>query len=139
MSFLNVVDLAGSERRDKNTQPTEDKENLSRNLFPGKPPLLSKCARQPRATAQETEDLQNEAKFINQSLSTLGRIFKILADKKDAGRSLPPYRESKLTHLLQPSLHYDSCKCLMIVNVWQNADQQTKEALEFGKLAMITK
>lgn len=93
VSYLNVVDLAGSERREKQANATEDKENHSTSL-------LAKHSRV-RST-QETEDLQNEAIFINKSLSTLGRIFKILADQNDQGQ--PPYRESKLTQILQPSL-----------------------------------
>ena len=94
-SFLNIVDLAGSERREK-----------SNNIAGG---------------LQEQEDINNEAKFINQSLSTLGRIFNMLTNKTNRTQQ-PPYRESKLTHLLQPSLHYESCKCLMIVHVRQSAD-----------------
>lgn len=51
----------------------------------------------------------------------------------------PPYRECKLTRLLQNSLSYSGCRCLMIVNVCPMIEnlQQTKESLEFASKAMI--
>ena len=43
----------------------------------------------------------DELKNINLSLTTLGKVISSLSDKD---RPLPPYRESKLTRLLQDSL-----------------------------------
>jgi len=57
--------------------------------------------------------LLREAKFINSSLSTLGTVVGALA-KKD--RSHVPYRDSRLTFLLRPSLCGDA-KCLAIFNL----------------------
>jgi hypothetical protein len=46
-------------------------------------------------------DLETESCFINKNLTTLGRIFAILASRKLAGKApVPPYRECKLTRLL---------------------------------------
>ena len=57
--------------------------------------------------------LLREAKFINSSLSTLGTVVGALA-KKD--RTHVPYRDSRLTFLLRPSLCGDA-KCLAIFNL----------------------
>ena len=60
-----------------------------------------------------------------------------LANRKTQG--VPPYRECKLTYLLKSSLQYDSCKCLMIVNVSSETNNlhATKESLEFASKAMV--
>lgn len=62
------------------------------------------------------ETTEKEANFINKSLTTLGRVFMILADRKSKNKQTPPYRESKLTRILQDSLTYESMT-LMIVNI----------------------
>ena len=53
----------------------------------------------------------NEAKIINKSLSTLGRVIYALTDGKS---SHIPYRDSKLTRLLQDSLGRNSKTSLII-------------------------
>jgi hypothetical protein len=62
----------------------------------------------------------------------------MLADRKAKTRPTPPYRESKLTRILQDSLSYET-KTLMIVNVCSGSEniQQTKESLNFASQAML--
>ena len=58
----------------------------------------------PTIQSKRTMTVQEEAIFINQSLTTLGRIFTMLANRKLGTKIRPPYRESKLTRILEDSL-----------------------------------
>lgn len=75
--LINIVDLAGSEKCSLNSFSDRSKEEI-----------------------ESMKKLQNEANFINKSLTALGRVISLLADKKSNKNSIP-YRDSKLTSLLQ--------------------------------------
>jgi kinesin family protein 5 len=53
----------------------------------------------------------NEAKHINKSLSALGNVINALTDNRSTHI---PYRDSKLTRILQESLGGNSKTCLII-------------------------
>ena len=74
-----------------------------------------------------------EAKIINKSLTTLGRVINNLTDGKS---SHIPYRESKLTRVLQESLGGNSKTCLIITcspSIYN--ESETLSTLRFGERA----
>ncbi|ODV90226.1 hypothetical protein CANCADRAFT_43901 [Tortispora caseinolytica NRRL Y-17796] len=74
-----------------------------------------------------------EAKKINKSLSTLGMVINSLTDSKS---SHIPYRDSKLTRILQESLGGNS-RTSLIINCSPSSynDQETISTLRFGARA----
>ena len=75
-----------------------------------------------------------ESKRINKSLSALGNVINALTDPK--GNGYIPYRDSKLTRLLQDSLG-GNCKTTMItmISPSQNFISETLSSLSFSKRA----
>ena len=114
-SMINIIDLAGSERSSLKATSNLTKEEKD-----------------------YIKKIQNEANFINKSLSALGRIINMIGDKKNCNKLVIPYRESKLTIVLQNYLKPNS-KTIMIVNVsGENKDYNfTKESLNFATNAMV--
>lgn len=71
-----------------------------------------------------------EAAAINKSLSALAHVFQSISK----GAPHIPYRNSKLTHLLQDSLGGDSKTCLFVnVSPCQSNLAETHSTLNFGK------
>ena len=82
------------------------------------------------ATGQTLE----EAKMINKSLSALGNVINALTESK--GGSHVPYRDSKLTRVLQESLGGNSQTCLVITcSLSAYNDRETLSTLRFGNRA----
>ena len=112
-SLINIIDLAGSEKS-----------------------LVSNNLNKSNEDIEKMKKIQKEASCINKSLTTLKRIISIIAEKD---KQIPPYRESKLTMLLQNSLNVNS-KIALIVTVKNEEDSyyQTKDSLCFAKSAMYS-
>ena len=74
-----------------------------------------------------------EAKSINKSLTTLGKVIVALTDKK---ATHIPYRESKLTRILSESLGGNSKTCLIVTcSPHPFNDAETLSTLRFGARA----
>jgi hypothetical protein len=75
-------------------------------------------------------DRLKEAQNINKSLSALGDVIQALQQKEKH----IPYRNSKLTRLLEDSLGASASKCVMMCNVSPSSDNagETKCSLEFA-------
>jgi kinesin family member 5 len=72
----------------------------------------------------------DEAKMINKSLTTLGKVITALTDKK---AQHIPYRESKLTRILQESLGGNSRTALIITcSPHPFNEAETLSTLRFG-------
>merc|ERR1719216_558255 len=79
----------------------------------------------------------DEAKNTNRSLSALGNVINALTDKK---YSHVPYRDSKLTRVLQESLGGNAKTSLIITCSPSNFnEQETLSTLRFGQRAKMIK
>ena len=77
----------------------------------------------------------NEAKSINKSLSALGNVINALTDERSE-RTHVPYRDSKLTRLLEDNLGGNSVTTLIICcSPSSSNDYETLSTLRFGKRA----
>lgn len=80
-----------------------------------------------------------EAKMINKSLSALGNVINALTESKSKN-SFIPYRDSKLTRILQESLGGNSQTCLVITcSLSAYNDRETLSTLRFGNRAKSIK
>ncbi|XP_008285949.1 kinesin-1 heavy chain-like [Stegastes partitus] len=75
----------------------------------------------------------DEAKMINKSLSSLGNVISALAE----GSTYVPYRDSKMTRILQDSLG-GNCRTTMVICCSPSAfnDAETRSTLLFGQSVM---
>lgn len=79
----------------------------------------------------------DEAKNINKSLSALGNVISALAE---GNKSHIPYRDSKLTRILQESLGGNSRTTIIICGSPASYNEyETKSTLEFGRRAKTIK
>ncbi|KAK2858567.1 hypothetical protein Q5P01_003187 [Channa striata] len=78
----------------------------------------------------------DEAKMINKSLSSLGNVISALAE----GSTYVPYRDSKMTRILQDSLG-GNCRTTMIICCSPSSfnDAETRSTLLFGQRAKTIK
>ncbi|XP_075899207.1 kinesin-1 heavy chain-like [Nelusetta ayraudi] len=78
----------------------------------------------------------DEAKMINKSLSALGLVISALAE----GSAYVPYRDSKMTRILQDSLG-GNCRTTMVICCSPSSfnDAETRTTLQFGQRAKTVK
>ncbi|KAK8964303.1 Kinesin-like protein KIN12B [Platanthera guangdongensis] len=90
-----------------------------------------------KASGAEGDRLK-EASNINKSLSTLGHVIMVLADLANGRQRHVPYRDSRLTFLLQDSLGGNS-KTMIIANVSPSmcSANETLSTLKFAQRAKI--
>eukprot|EP01064_Diplonema_japonicum_P028770 TRINITY_DN449_c0_g4_i1.p1 TRINITY_DN449_c0_g4~~TRINITY_DN449_c0_g4_i1.p1 ORF type:complete len:657 (+),score=258.98 TRINITY_DN449_c0_g4_i1:56-2026(+) len=123
-------------RRNKMTEEDYDDDTANKEEFNGRLILvdLAGCERQ-KKTGAGGERL-TEANAINGSLLVLGKCIKALTDP----RQFVPYRESKLTRILQYSLagHGKTTIVITAGPSERNMDE-TRSAIEFGQRAMTIK
>mmetsp|Transcript_36829 Transcript_36829/g.78169 ORF Transcript_36829/g.78169 Transcript_36829/m.78169 type:complete len:716 (-) Transcript_36829:71-2218(-) len=117
---------------------TVEQKNLhDRSVKVGKLHLVDLAGSEKVAKTGATGDRLDEAKNINRSLSTLGLVINCLTDKK-SGHT--PYRDSKLTRVLQESLGGNAKTSLIITCSPSNFnEQETVGTLRFGQRAKMIK
>ncbi|TNJ26956.1 Kinesin-16 [Giardia muris] len=84
-------------------------------------------------TSRVTNERLLETKKINLSLTALANVISALIDAERGKRNHIPYRDSKLTKLLQDSLG-GNCKTILVANVTPSAGsyQETLNTLKFA-------
>ncbi|OMJ71501.1 hypothetical protein SteCoe_30283 [Stentor coeruleus] len=109
---ISVIDLAGSEKANPETFTDKTTEEI-----------------------ESMKKITEEAKYINKSLSCLKRVFKCLSQKNTI--SIPPYRETRLTKVLQKQLQEGLV--VVIITVSPDNYPETKESLNFGSTVQIAR
>lgn len=99
-------------------EASEKDEKGNERITGGKLNLVDLAGSERQSRTQATGDRLKEANKINLSLSALGNVISALVDGKS---SHVPYRDSKLTRLLQDSLGGNT-KTVMIANVSPASD-----------------
>lgn len=111
---------------------TETKKQLNGKLY------LVDLAGSEKVSKTGAEGMQfEEAKNINKSLTTLGMVISALAE---GNKSHIPYRDSKLTRILQESLGGNSRTTVIIcASPARYNSEETKSTLQFGQRAKTIK
>lgn len=116
-------------------QSSEVKSDISqKNIFSSILYLVDLAGSERVKKSRSTGDRLDEAKAINSSLSVLGKCIHALSEQKP---SFVPFRDSKLTRLLQDSLG-GNCKTVLIVTIgpYIKHIDETISSLNFGMRAM---
>lgn len=108
----------------------ESLNTISNVTSTGRLTLVDLAGSERVSRSEATGERLVEAAAINKSLSALGQVFQSISQRAPH----IPYRNSKLTHLLQESLGGDSKTCVF-VNVSPTEDNlsETHSTLNFGK------
>ncbi len=105
------------------------KHRETRDVFRGRLNLIDLAGSERIMKSQAEGERIKEALNINQSLTTLGKVFLSLLNKSPH----VPYRDSKLTHYLKDSLGGES-KTMLIIQVSPSVNDygETLSSLNFG-------
>uniref|UniRef100_A0A7S4V310 Kinesin-like protein n=1 Tax=Alexandrium monilatum TaxID=311494 RepID=A0A7S4V310_9DINO len=115
----------------------EQKDLHDRSVKVGKLHLVDLAGSEKVAKTGASGERLDEAKNINRSLSALGNVINALTDKKSTH---VPYRDSKLTRVLQESLGGNAKTSLIITCSPSNFnEQETISTLRFGQRAKMIK
>eukprot|EP00927_Polykrikos_kofoidii_P003487 TRINITY_DN11386_c0_g1_i2.p1 TRINITY_DN11386_c0_g1~~TRINITY_DN11386_c0_g1_i2.p1 ORF type:complete len:639 (+),score=144.50 TRINITY_DN11386_c0_g1_i2:232-2148(+) len=117
---------------------TVEQKNLhDRSVKVGKLHLVDLAGSEKVAKTGASGERLDEAKNINRSLSALGNVINALTDKK---YTHVPYRDSKLTRVLQESLG-GNAKTSLIITCSPSTfnEQETVSTLRFGQRAKMIK
>ncbi|XP_020592700.1 kinesin-like protein KIN-12F [Phalaenopsis equestris] len=100
--------------------------------------LVDLAGSERQKTSGAEGDRLKEASNINKSLSTLGHVIMVLADLANGWQRHVPYRDSRLTFLLQDSLGGNS-KTMIIANVSPSicSTNETLSTLKFAQRAKV--
>ncbi|CAJ1446183.1 unnamed protein product [Effrenium voratum] len=117
---------------------TIEQKNLhDRSVKVGKLHLVDLAGSEKVAKTGASGDRLDEAKNINKSLSALGNVINALTDRKS---SHVPYRDSKLSRVLQESLGGNAKTSLIITcSPSYYNEQETISTLRFGQRAKMIK
>lgn len=117
---------------------TIEQKNLhDRSVKVGKLHLVDLAGSEKVAKTGASGERLDEAKNINRSLSSLGNVINALTDRKSTH---VPYRDSKLSRVLQESLGGNAKTSLIITcspSHWN--EQETMSTLRFGQRAKMIK
>ena len=124
-SLVNLVDLAGSERG-------RTRKFTERKLRDAKLP----CEGEYASDLDKFQALEDEAIFINKSLLVLNQVISNLAKAKKGSKIFAPFRESKLTQLLEESLHGNTFTTMVVTVSPSPTDYgETLNSLEYAGAA----
>jgi len=110
-------------------------QNNAPTVQRGKLLLVDLAGSERQKSTQSQGQTLEEAKFINLSLTTLGKCINSLVDQNQQGHV--PYRESKLTRLLKDSFG-GSARTSLVVNVGPSVQyfSETLNTTKFGQRAI---
>ena len=122
------------EKRIKSQIKNSSTNQTSKSLITSNLYLIDLAGSERVKKSLSTGERLNEAKSINLSLTALGKCIHALTDPSN---NFVPFRDSKLTRILQDSLG-GNCKTVLIITVGPAAKfiDETISSLNFGMRAM---
>jgi kinesin family protein 5 len=134
-SRSHAVYMVKIERRRKYTEKDIDSGNIDKSMVQSILNLVDLAGSERIKKTQATGSRLSEAKNINLALLALGNCIQALSDKNRFKHV--PFRDSKLTRLLEDSLG-GNCKTSLVITIGPSAEHtgETLSTLMFGLRAM---